>query len=284
MITQGYNDMQKHLTPAQAAKLLGVITDHSGLLINKELSAGGSGGNLPKWLLTDAEGIQYYAKGRSKKDALEPEAEVCAYKLACLFGVPAIKYELIMLQQLSDEVVCICRDYTNDKKVMSLYRYAKETTGVNPANIRDGREKFELVAGVLPTKDKELHASILYLDYIVGNKDRHLRNFDVWVRIDGSIIGMVPLFDTGDSLFAGEPTVEIHRACKSGNNYVHSKPYMNPHMAQLQLMHSMGYTPMLSAVSKTDIRDVIYNCFSGKRAEYLTRYVVTNAERLGLIR
>ena len=276
--------MQKHLTPAQAAKLLGVITDHSGLLINKELSAGGSGGNLPKWLLTDAEGIQYYAKGRSKKDALEPEAEVCAYKLACLFGVPAIKYELIMLQQLSDEVVCICRDYTNDKKVMSLYRYAKETTGVNPANIRDGREKFELVAGVLPTKDKELHASILYLDYIVGNKDRHLRNFDVWVRIDGSIIGMVPLFDTGDSLFAGEPTVEIHRACKSGNNYVHSKPYMNPHMAQLQLMHSMGYTPVLSAVSKTDVRDVIYNCFSGKRAEYLTRYVTANAERLGLIR
>ena len=54
---------------------------------------------------------------------------------------------------------------------------------------------------------------------------------------------------------------------------------MNPHMAQLQLMHSMGYTPVLNAAFKTDIKDVVYECFSGKRAEYLTRYVIANARR-----
>jgi putative resolvase len=261
-----------------------VITDINGLVIDKEMSAGGSGGNLPKWLLTDADGIRFYAKGRSKKDALEPEAEVCACRLAKLFSISAIEYELADLPFLSDDVVCICRDYSDGKKVMSLYRYVQAVTGVNPANIRDGREKLKLVTGVLPEKDNTLHTSILHLDYIVGNRDRHLRNFDVWVNPDGSIIGMIPVFDTGDSLFASESEKEILRACKSGNNFVHSKPYINPHSAQLQLLQDTGLSHALNTVSKTDIDNVINSCFSGKRAEYLTLYVIANTERLGLIR
>jgi len=59
--------------------------------IVKKLSSGGSGGNLPKWLLKDDRGF-IWAKGRKNSFTFEPEAEVCAYRLACLFGVPAIPH------------------------------------------------------------------------------------------------------------------------------------------------------------------------------------------------
>ena len=260
------------------------ITDKQTLIVEHELSAGGSGGNLPKWVLSDPDGQLYYAKARSKPGALEQEAEICAYRLACLFGLPAIEYELINLPQLSDEPVCLSRDYSNGKKVMSLYRYVQGVTGIKIGGIMNGYEKFDLVTCVLSPGDKEKHISILYLDYIVGNRDRHLRNFDVWVNIDGKMTGLVPVFDTGDSLFATEPNSVILKACKAENNFVHSKPYMNPHMAQQRLLQEKGFYPTLKTVSKDDIAGVINSCFTGKRAEYLCRYVTGNTERLGLLR
>jgi len=262
--------MQNYLTPA--------------LLVDRELSAGGSGGNLPKWVLRGSDGQLYYAKARSRQGAFEPEAEICAYRLACLFGIPAIEYELVCLPQLSDELVCICRDYAGGRKVMSLYRYVQGVTGINPAAIMNGNEKFDLVTCVLSPEDKEKHAAILYLDYIVGNKDRHLRNFDVWVNANGSMGGLVPLFDTGDSLFAAEPESEILRACKAGNNFVHSKPYSNPHLAQEGLLREKGCPPTFGPVNRADVIGIINSCFANRRAQYLCRFVTNNIERLGLLR
>jgi len=260
-----------------------VTPDAGSLEIDRELSAGGSTGNLPKWLLRDSRGTLYYAKGRSKPGAFEPEAEVCAYRIARLFGMPAIKYDFAFLPELSEELVCLCRDYTRKLKVMSLFRYVQGVTGVNPASVWDGRAKYDLVTGVLPAPDREKHNAILFLDYIVGNKDRHLRNFDCWVRADGSIIGLVPVFDTGDSLFASEPETEILRACKSGNNFIHSKPYMNPHLAQLKMLQDIGHVPSLVNVGRDSIEAVINSCFIGKRAKHLSQYVCNNVSRLGLI-
>ena len=267
-----------------------VVASTHDLLIDRELSAGGSGGNLPKWVLRSPGGQRYYAKARSRQNSLEPEAEICAYRLACLFGIPAVEYELVSLPQLSDGPVCICRDYSNGKKVMSLYRYVQGVTGQSPAEVIDGKNKFDLVTSVLSPEDIEKHVSILYLDYIVGNKDRHLRNFDVWVNADGSLNCLVPVFDSGDSLFAAEPDSEIQRANKAGNNFVHSKPYMNPHLAQANLLREKDWLPTLDSVNKADVMDIISSCFSssgrgtGKRAEYLCRYVTGNIERLGLLR
>jgi len=52
----------------------------------------------------------------------------------------------------------------------------------------------------------------------------------------------------------------------------------------LKLMQDFGYSPLLNAVEKADICNVLNSCFTGKRAEYLTWFVCANAERLGLIR
>ena len=274
----------EHGAGYSAFKYRKVIASTHDLLVDRELSAGGSGGNLPKWILRSPDNLLYYAKARSKQSAFEPEAEVCAYRLACLFGIPATEYELVSLPQLSDELVCICRDYTDGKKVMSLFRYVQGVTGVNPAAIMNGDEKFDLVTSVLSPEDIEKHVSILYLDYILGNKDRHLRNFDVWVNANGSMNGLVPVFDTGDSLFAAEPESEILRACKAGNNFVHSKPYLNPHLAQENLLREKGCPPTLDSVNKADVVSIINSCFANKRAQYLCRFVTNNIERLGLLR
>ena len=254
----------------------------SNRAIVKEMSLGGSGGNLPKWLLEDSKGLLYYAKGRGKPDTLEPEAEVCAYRLAQLFGVDAIEYELITLPELSAQPVCICRDYSDGQTVMSLYRYVEAVTGIDPASL-DGVEKFKLAEDTLNAKDKELHAAILYLDYIIGNTDRHLRNFDVRVNAEGFLLGLVPMFDTGACLFSSESETLIRMACGQSDNYVHSKPYVNPHSGQLKLLKSMGYSPLLRSVKKEDIYKTINGCFTGDRAKYLGQYVILNLERLGLL-
>jgi hypothetical protein len=246
------------------------------------MSLGGSGGNLPKWLLADTAGLLYYAKGRSKHDSFEPEAEICAYKLAELFGVDAIKYELMVLPELSEQPVCVCKDYSGGQTVMSLYRYVEAVTGIDPAKL-NGVDKFKLVEDVLDEKDKKLHAAILYLDYIIGNTDRHLRNFDVRVNAEGVLLELVPMFDTGACLFSSEFEAQIRMACRQSDNYVHSKPYANPHSGQLKLLKSMGYSPLLRSAKKEDIYKTINSCFTGDRAKYLGQYVILNLERLGLL-
>jgi hypothetical protein len=262
-----------------------VVDNVGDLSFDKQRSMGGSSGNLPKWVLRDSAGLKYYAKGRSSNASLEPEAEVCAYKLASLFGVPAIQYDLVCIEhlpQLPTYPVCISRDYSNGLTVTSLSEYVESVTCINPAQL-NGRKKFDLVISVLKQKDLYFHNAVLHLDYIVGNRDRHLRNFDVWTAEDGKLISLVPMFDTGDSLFAAESESEIIRACESGNNYIHSKPYGNPHYHQLGLLQEAGYAPALNSVSKESIYQVINSCFTCNRAKYLGQYVRINAERLGLL-
>jgi len=65
---------------------------------------------------------------------------------------------------------------------------------------------------------------------------------------------------------------------------------MNPHLAQERLLREKGAPTALDPVSKADVMDVINSCFknsgrgTGKRAEYLGRFVTGNIERLGLLR
>ena len=263
-------------------KMRDVFETNGNFSVLKEMSLGGSGGNLPKWLIEDSNGLLYYAKGRSRQDSFEPEAEVCACRLACLFGVNAISYELLVLTELSEQPVCVCRDYSNGQTVMSLYRYVEAVTGIDPANFT-GIEKFRLVESALDAEDKNLHAAVLYLDYAIGNTDRHLRNFDVRVNAEGGLLGLVPMFDAGACLFSSESESQIRMACGQSDNYVHSKPYADPHSAQLQLMRSMGYAPSFKPVKKEDIYKTINGCFAGNRAKLLGRYVTLNLERLGLL-
>ena len=251
------------------------------LRIINELSAGGSAGNLKKWLLEDDKGL-IWAKSRSKENTFEPEAEVCAYRLACLFGVPAEPYSLTHIRELADKPLCISRDYSSGYKVMSLFRYLI-SCGINGIATSNGIEKFNLVESVLSDADKQLHRAILLFDYIVGNTDRHLRNFDVRVDSDGRLKGLVNMYDTGAALFSDEPDMFIEQSCKQGDNFMHSKPYINPHYSQLKLLNSVGCSGLLRQVYKAEIYKTINSCFKGNRAKWLGTYVMQNAERLGLI-
>jgi len=250
------------------------------VVINK-LSAGGSAGDLPKWMLRDSSGF-IWAKGRSKDDSFEPEAEVCAYRLACLFGVPAIPYSMISKAEFSDKPVCVSRDYSQGLITMSLIKYLL-SLGMEEISVLDGLEKLRLVESVLSEQAKMLHRSILLFDYIVGNDDRHLRNFDVRVNKDSSLHSLVELYDTGAALFSSQSLMLLKQACNQRDNYVKAKPYANPQLSQLELLRSVGCYGLLRAASKVEIYKAINSCFSGERAKLLGTYVIKNAERLGLI-
>ena len=245
------------------------------------LSTGGSAGNLPKWILRDSSGL-VWAKGRSKDDSYEPEAEVCAYRLACVFGVPAIPYSLINKAELSDKPLCVSRDYSQGLIKMSLIKYLL-SIGMEEVSSLYGLEKLRLAESVLSEQDKKLHRSILLFDYIVGNDDRHLRNFEVRINKDNSLHSLVELYDTGAAFFASQSLMLLKQACNHRDNYVNAKPYANPQFSQLELLRNVGCDGLLRAAEKADIYKAINSCFNGERAKLLCRYVIMNAERLGLI-
>ena len=250
--------------------------------IEKSFGTGGSGGNLPKWVIEDENGL-LWVKGRSSPKTYEPEVEVCASVLANLFGVPNISYTLHNIPGLSTTPVCVCSDYSNGFKVVSLYRYLI-SLGMDQVSVLKGADKFHYVESVLSHEDRKLHRSILLFDYIVGNKDRHLRNFDLRITKTGTVHNMVEMYDTGASLFSDESDKMLYYATEQKKeNYTHSKPYNNPHLEQIKILKSIGYEGLLKQVKSSDITGVIHLFFNRKRASLLTTYVTQNAERLGLL-
>jgi hypothetical protein len=121
----------------------------------------------------------------------------------------------------------------------------------------------------------------------VGNKDRHLRNFNVRVNTDGTFNSLVPLFDTEDSLFSTSLTpLAIWLSSKRDENYLKARPYAKTHAEQLVLLRSFGVEPTqyLRAASHEDIQKIITSHFSGLRGKNLVEFVVNNTKRLNLLK
>jgi len=250
--------------------------------IDTEMSIGGSTGNLRKWIATDEVG-KLWIKGRSNDSTFEPEAEVCAYKLAVLFGIPAIEYDIIQDNLFDSQPVCICRDFSKNQSTISLYKYLI-SVGFEEISTLTGADKFKLVESVLSNKDKELHRQTLLLDYIVGNKDRHLRNFEFRINSVTDTKELVEMFDTGASFFSDVISLNIvKKFCNYDDNYVQSKPYSNLHYKQLEILQEIGYSGLLKKVNKEDVYTIINGCFKKDRSKLINSFVIRNIERLGLL-
>jgi hypothetical protein len=122
----------------------------NGVWLEQKMTKGAVGGQLPKWLLRDSGGA-IYAKGRVYPWTLEPEAEVCASRLAALFGISVVEYYLVKLPSITKKNVCVSRDFTCGREVIPLVRYIAEETGIDAGSLF-GAEKLRLVESAIPNE------------------------------------------------------------------------------------------------------------------------------------
>ena len=154
-----------------------------------------SDGVIKKWTTTNGA---YFLKASTDKNKLEAVMECIVSDLLDLLKVAHLKYFLGEVEDLKGNrtTVSVCENYKKDAKIESIisahsYLLAKD---VEPNKIQG---RYEVIISGFPQCVDDVNTMIL-VDYLIANHDRHLRNFEFWKK-DGKV-EMVPLYDHGSSL------------------------------------------------------------------------------------
>jgi hypothetical protein len=174
-------------------------------------------GILPKrWIIR--VGIRYLTKkSPDKSNAMYHLNEVMAYKIAKeleLYAVPYFPYH---------GNSCICPCFVKEgQNLVSAHDYIKDRLGIY-ADSKSNAKFYETLSGAFGRKWLD---GMLLLDFIIINKDRHLKNFGFLQDAStGKLIKPAPIFDCGNSLFASLYTLNESES----PNSVHSEHFRACH-------------------------------------------------------
>jgi hypothetical protein len=210
----------------------------------EKLSTRTSTGVLNKGLYIGEDGSNYFVKG-SSENGYESLAEVMAYKIANLLGIHvAIEYDLVDAKIFPDvakgsgKPLCICRNFLRNGEIFRTVATVAESLGTT--NTVDWLAFSNGLIGI------ENLRRMLFLDAIIGNKDRHLNNFGV---IQGPYGSRFHIYDNGDSLLSGVGSKGV-----STIYHDKSKPFRTTHYAQLKYV---GLPKLSIRVNANTILEVI---------------------------
>lgn len=164
-------------------------------------------GCLRKRWIKNNDGI-YLIKAGSKKLKQEPLNEVLAsIMLEYLNIVDFVKYDYIID---SMEMCSRCKNFINENEEFVPAEYFYITTKKSSENVTiyehllESCEKYEIDA-------KSQIDSMIAIDFLIGNNDRHLGNFGFVKNVEtGKIIRFAPLFDFGNAFWNSTNNVMSH--------------------------------------------------------------------------
>lgn len=168
----------------------GVGQTHEAFTTSPELTTNGM---LPKaWRLIENEGIFLYKGGTSgtANSGREPYSEFYASQIAEKMGLNSVHYDL---ENWKGMTASKCRLFTDINTSYIPIGYIAKS-----GNIRECIEYYES----LGEEFSQHIRSMLVLDCVIFNEDRHFGNFGL-LRDNhtGKIISPAPIFDNGMSLF-----------------------------------------------------------------------------------
>lgn len=177
-----------------------------------------------KWSIIDSK--RCLVKGSSGVYQQEAYNEVIACEICRMLGINHAEYSLKTSQSHS---YSICETFINsDTELISANEILKAFLPNSRKSIYDHFVSCCERLGV-PETEKSLD-EIIVLDYIIGNKDRHLRNFGVIRDVNNlSFIGFSPVFDSGTSIMHNVPTQSI-----DSNEDIKSIPFAAYHSEQIK--------------------------------------------------
>ena len=244
-----------------------------------------SDGVIKKW--TTANGA-YFLKASTDKYQLEAIVECVVSDLLDLLKVAHLKYFLGEFEDRSGNciTVAISENYKQDSQIESIisahsYLLAK---GVDP-NKRQGR--YEVIIAGFPQSVDNVNTMII-VDYLIANHDRHLRNFEFWKK--GEEIEMVPLYDHGSSLLVDwseedlQDLLDIEDLWEETIIYgeTPSKCFSLQHSTELALVKTLPRGVFLDITSEqlSDIVDKYQQFLTPTRAKVIKNLIMTRLNNI----
>lgn len=208
-----------------------------------------SDGNLKKrWKIIN--GDRYLIKGGSNIFNQEPFNEVIATKLyeRILNPNEYVSYSLI---EEHGNYYSICRDFIDEDEelVPAIYIDMVMNSKLNDSLFNRYLSCCSLLD--IPNAKHFLNKMIV-CDYIIGNYDRHYRNFGAIRNVETlKWIGPAPIFDSGSSLWANCPNTLV------GSSYT-AKPFIKDINKQLNLVDDYSWIDFKKLEGFTDdIRSIL---------------------------
>lgn len=195
-----------------------------------------SDGNLMKKWAIEADGTRVLIKGGDVYNPQESFNEVIAAEIFRRLGIPHATYK-ILADQKNNTFYSKSPNFTTEKIEMVNAAYVIRPFKPESENVY---EYFMSCCGKVGIEresfEKDLVA-MLFVDYMMANVDRHFRNFG-FMRDSETLEwkGLAPVYDTGNSLFAGLATVDLENDFFLDSKNIRAKPFAQNHRAQMKLL------------------------------------------------
>lgn len=182
-----------------------------------------------KWIIIN--GKRCLVKGGSLYHQ-QPFNEVIASEICKTLGIPHIPYDL---KVVGSTPCSICENFIDEYTELISANDILKSFLPNPRKTL--YEHFVTCCERLHIKEvTERIDEMIVLDYIIGNHDRHLRNFGVIRNVETlEFTGFAPIFDSGTSLRYDTPHDEIEINMDLG-----SLPFKSYHSEQIELVKKPG--------------------------------------------
>lgn len=224
--TNSFNeDMGKYIS-GQAKKRLKHMSSHSPDLFS-------NGEQDKRWALL--YGQRVLIKYGQPPYYEQPVNEMLASELCRRLGFPHVRYSFLAKDPDKSEIYSECPCFVNENTEFvsaGLIQYAEpQEKGVsNYQHLLKCCKKLGM-----PNIDeiKRFLAQMMFLDYIIANKDRHYGNFG-FIRNAETLewLGPAPIFDTGNSMFYDFSTYDLQKSISIMEN-VQSKSFASTQKKQL---------------------------------------------------
>ena len=188
-------------------------------------------------------------------------AECVAFELGKCLGLNVLEQKLV---NIDDVLYCKSENFLSNKEVLMTFAKLKINS-------------YEQMLKIFPDH-VEYFNSILILDFIINNIDRHLNNIGLILCEDGSFKEPL-IFDNGSSLYYNLTVEQLNYSINNLYGYKKfdsAKPFRTSHYKQIKLVENSGVLPKLNL--DFDIDAILGKYYKGKRLIALQKLVKERME------
>lgn len=210
----------------------------------------------------------------------EPYNEVVATNLHERLLLPEDHVPYSLDQLPSGEVVSVCGSFLTDVEEYIPAYYVMKTRA--KAGHHDAYQHYVECCSRLGVEGVERSlAKMIVTDDILGNTDRHLRNFGLIRNVETLEYRAAPIFDTGNSLLCDKPDSILDGDDVS----FETKPFSQDPNQQLRLVNDYSwFDPDALEGFADDVEDILgRNAALKERIPHIRRHVEQRIARLAII-
>lgn len=224
-------------------------------------------------------GIPVLLKGGGQFNQ-EPYNELAATKLFEKLLEPDDFVSYSLIESRTGEAVSACRDFLSDEEEYIPAMYVSKVKKKDPTHSE--YQHFLDCCMRLGITDAELAMSkMLVCDDILGNSDRHWRNFGIVRNVNTLECRMAPIFDTGNSLWLHLSDVTL----QNGRTDFETKPFHSGPNRQLRLVEDYSWLDLddLDGVAEMIAEVLSDNQLLKEKAPLIGNAVQTRIDRIRVI-